>query len=156
MLSAKCWVLSAEYWVLSAECWVLSADCWVLNSDYWVLSACYYNLQLLEVKKSISTTSGMPRTEAINWRLQCKTIQTVMKAKYWTTKCWVIGLIKANSRVVIIESWVLSAECWVLSAECWLLQAKYARGYFVFLLQVACQKFRPQVDNCFFFLFCTY
>ena len=38
----------------------------------------------------------------------------------------------------------------MLSAECWLLQAKYARGYLVFLIQVACQKFKPQVDNCFF------
>ena len=28
----------------------------------------------------------------------------------------------------------------MLSAECWLLQAKYVRGYLVFLLQVACQK----------------
>ena len=37
----------------------------------------------------------------------------------------------------------------MLNAECWLLQAKYVRAYQVFILQVACQKLKPQVDDWF-------
>ena len=98
----------------------------------------------------------MPKTEAINWRLQCKTIQRVMKAKFWTTKCWVIGLINATSRVVIVESWVLSSEFWVLSAEwwvmsavCWVLVTTSKICQRLFPTTSGMQKFKPQVDDWF-------
>ena len=133
VLSAECWVLSTEYWVLSAECWVLSAERWLLQStaeqqqiDGWFLIVVHI------LGQNIHWYS--PKTEAIHWRLHCRTILARIKVKSWaqsveywelSTECWVLS---AECWVLSAECWVLGTECWVLSAEWWLQQFTALRG----------------------------
>ena len=99
MIKAECYAMSLNLWVLIAErgvlitkCWALSAKCWVLSAECWVLSAGHYKLVYCPYynRKHIACS---PKTEAINWHLNCLTILRMIK-----TECLVLsaGYYKIN------------------------------------------------------------
>ena len=89
----------------------------------------------------ILITSGMPKTEAINWRLVSKSTAHI-----------------SSGKIHSMEDQVTTCCCceWLLCLLGWCLQASAVKGYHIFLLQVVCQKRKPQIDGWFLSLLHIY